>query len=44
MKLLRLAMQLVGEILLLGLAIGLILAVASLVAGYLLLGFVWLTS
>lgn len=44
MKIILLALKLMAEIVLIGVALGLILSIAGLVAGYILLGFMWLTA
>lgn len=44
MKILLLALKLMAEIVLIGIALGLIMGIAGLVAGYIFLGFVWLTA
>lgn len=44
MNTLLLALKLVAEIVLIGVALGLVLSIAGLVTGYILLGFMWLTA
>lgn len=44
MKIILLALKLIAEIVLIGVALGLILSIAGIVSGYILLGFMWLTA